>query len=61
MITYTLILFFHVGSMGSGNSNATTVVDGFASYESCVRAGKESEKLVSGSVKKLEFVCVKKD
>ena len=60
MITYTLILFFHVGAMGNGNSNATTVVDGFASHKECMEAGKEAKGLVSGSVKKLEYVCVKK-
>lgn len=59
MITFTLILFFHVGVMGDGNSNATTTVPNFSSEKECVTAGEQSKKLVAGSVKALEYVCIK--
>ena len=55
---WILILFAHVGPMGDGNSNALTNVPGFTSQTSCVEAGKQSQKLVSGTVKSIEFVCV---
>jgi hypothetical protein len=55
---FTLILFFHVGAMAEGNSNATTVVAGFKTKAACEAAGKEAKKLVSGTVKALEFGCV---
>lgn len=59
MITFTLILFFHVGPMGDGNSNATAVVNNFVSEQECMDAGNKAQKLVTGSVKELRFVCVK--
>jgi hypothetical protein len=59
MHTWILILFFHVGPFGEGNSNATTNITGFISQEECTEAGKEAKKLASGSVKTMDFVCVK--
>lgn len=56
---WALILFFHVGIMGDGNSNATTTVKGFTSEETCKVAGVKAQSMVRGSVKQAEFVCVK--
>lgn len=56
---YILILFAHVGAMGNGNSNALSVAE-FSSHARCMAAGKAAEKLTSGSVKKIEYVCVQK-
>ena len=58
MNTFVLILFFHVGIFGDTDSNATTSVPGFSSYEQCRKAGVETKKLVSGTKKDVEFVCV---
>jgi hypothetical protein len=57
-MVYVLILFAHVGPMGSGNSNALTNVPGFKSLAECNSAGEKVKKLVSGTVKAMEFVCV---
>jgi hypothetical protein len=59
MITFTLILFFHVGVFGDTDSNATTVVPNFISYEECVAAGNSAKTLVRGTKKEVEYVCVK--
>ena len=59
MITYVLILFFHVGVMADGNSNAATTVPGFSTLQECNQAGAEVKALVKGTVKQLSFVCVK--
>ena len=59
MSTFILILFFHVGAMGDGNSNATAVVSGFELESECRDAGKASAGMVAGTVKEMRFVCVK--
>lgn len=59
MITYVLILFAYVGPMGSGNSNALTTQE-FNSQATCEVAGKAASKLAGGTVKNIEYVCVKK-
>lgn len=56
---YILILFAHVGSMGSGNSNAITTAE-FSSQSTCTQAGDAAKRLVQGTVKKIEYTCVKK-
>lgn len=55
---WILILFVHVGPLGDGNSNAITSVPGFLTHQSCLAAGRESEKLVRNTVKEIRFVCV---
>lgn len=59
MNTFILILMMHVGPMGDGNSNALTTAE-FSSKETCESAGKAAKSMASGTVKKIEFVCVKK-
>lgn len=54
---WILILFAHVGAMGQGNSNAITTTQ-FSSQQRCEAAGAAAKKLVSGTVKQMEFVCV---
>ena len=56
---FVLILFAHVGPLGDGNSNALTVAE-FTSQERCQAAGQAAKRLINGSVKKLEYVCVQK-
>lgn len=56
--TWVLILFFHVGPIGSGNSNAATTVPGFISVQECQAAGDQAKKLTDGTVKATSFVCV---
>jgi hypothetical protein len=57
--TWILILFAHVGSLGNGNSNALTSVPGFQSEGACRAAGSASATMASGTVKIINFVCVK--
>ena len=59
MVTWILILFAHVGAMGSGNSNALTSVPGFASQAECSDAGKAAKALVAGTVKEISYACVR--
>jgi len=56
---FILILFAHVGPMADGNSNALTVAE-FTSKERCEAAGPAAKKLVQGTVKKIEWVCMPK-
>lgn len=56
---WILILFAHVGAMGSGNSNALTNVPNFKTEQACIVAGNKAKTMASGSVKSIEFVCVK--
>lgn len=56
---WALILFFHVGAMGDGNSNATTSLSGFGSEQLCRAAGKRAIGMTSMTTKKGEYVCVK--
>jgi hypothetical protein len=58
MKTFALILFFHVGIWGDTDSNASSVVQGFTSEASCEAAGAKAKRLVSGSKKEMEYVCV---
>ena len=57
-IGWVLILFAHVGAMGNGDSNALTTAY-FTSQQTCEAAGKAAKKLSEGSVKKIEYACVK--
>ena len=58
-MVWTLILFAHVGALGDGNSNALTSVVGFKTQQACRAAGEQAKVMSSGSVKRIEFVCVK--
>jgi hypothetical protein len=56
--TWVMIIFFHVGIMGSGNSNAVTSIPNFKTQVQCQQAGDAAKKLVSGTVKEVSYVCV---
>lgn len=56
---WTLILFAHVGAMGTGNSNALTSVPGFATEQLCRSAGQQARGMAGGSVKSIEYVCAR--
>ena len=58
MIKFVLIMFFHVGPMGSGDSNATSVVHGFELKSECEAAGNAAVSMTRGTVKEASFVCV---
>lgn len=55
---WILILFAHVGAMGTGNSNALTTAQ-FTTSQACIAAGESAVKLAKGTVKSIEFVCAK--
>lgn len=57
MITWVLIIFAHVGAMGSGNSNALTSVPGFYSEAQCNNAGRLAQHLADNTTKEIRFVC----
>lgn len=57
--TWILIIFAHVGALGDGNSNALTSVPGFSTEAECTDAGTTARKLAKGTVKSIDFVCVK--
>lgn len=54
---WVLILFAHVGPMGSGNSNALASVTGFHSEAACIAAGNKAKDLASGTMKEIRFAC----
>lgn len=56
---FALILFFHVGAMGDGNSNATTTLAGFETEALCKAAGRKAASMTSMTTKKGEYVCVR--
>lgn len=56
--TWILILFAHVGPMGQGNSNALATAQ-FSSQQTCQTAGQQAKAMAQGTVKSIEFVCVK--
>lgn len=59
MITYILVLFFHVGPMADNNSNAAISIPGFTSEQECKAGGEKSKSLIYGTVKEVNFVCLK--
>jgi hypothetical protein len=59
MSTWVLILFAHVGAMGTGNSNAITTAE-FTNERNCMVAGAAAKKLAAGAVKFIDFACVPK-
>lgn len=59
MTTFILLVFVHVGAMGSGNSNALTTVPGFITEAECKAAGAAYAALAKGTVKEIKTVCVK--
>ena len=56
---YVLILFAHVGVLGSGNSNALTT-DEFSSEATCKASGDAAKAMAGGTVKNITYVCMKK-
>lgn len=54
---YNLVLFFHVGPMGDGNSNAVTYIP-YETEAGCEQAGRLAGRLVSGTVKSLNYICL---
>lgn len=58
-MVFILVLFAHVGPMGSGNSNAlTTVNTPFLTKQACVEAGKLAQNMASGTTKVIEYACL---
>jgi hypothetical protein len=58
MIKFILIIFVHVGPLGTGNSNSLTNVPGFISQEECEAAGKAAKKRFTTGVKNADYICV---
>lgn len=59
MTAWILILFAHVGPLADNNSNALATAE-FSSQATCMEAGTQAKRLAQGTVKAIEFVCVKK-
>lgn len=57
-LTWVLLVLVHVGPLGDGNSNSLFAVPGFLTEAECDAAGRKAKKMVRGSVKDLEFVCL---
>lgn len=57
---WVLVIFAHVGIIGSGNSNALTSVDGFKTKEACEAAGRAVKAMEDGTVKVVKFTCVQR-
>jgi hypothetical protein len=55
---WILILFAHVGPLGSGNSNALTSVPGFQNEAACRAAGRAAETMARDTVKIITWRCV---
>lgn len=55
-MTWILILFAHVGIMGSGNSNALATAT-FKTQAACVSAGEDAKRMAGGTVKNIAYVC----
>ena len=55
---WVLIIFFHVGPMGDGNSNATTTIE-FKSSVMCEAARPKLDVLVKNTYKQVRSVCVR--
>ena len=58
-MVYILIIFVHVGMLGKGESNSITTQE-FLTKSSCEKAKNELDKLVSGTKKNIEAICVQK-
>lgn len=57
--TFVLIIFAHVGAMGTGNSNALTTAE-FNSRQTCEAAGQAAVRLAQGTVKVIDYACMPK-
>ncbi len=57
--TWILVLFFHVGVMGDGNSNTSVVIPGFETQKECNAEGSRAKVLTAGTVKETTFVCLR--
>lgn len=55
---FILIIFAHVGAMGDGNSNALTTAP-FSSEQACKAAGEAAKSMAKGTVKSIDYRCVK--
>lgn len=55
---WVLVLFAHVGALGNDNANALDHIPGFATKAECEEVGKIVSRMATGSVKKIDFVCV---
>lgn len=56
---FALIIFFHVGMMGSGNANATSVVNGFSTHQLCQQAASQVGRMPVGTAKVVTTACVR--
>lgn len=58
MSPFYLVLYIYAGMLAQGDSVAMVSIPQ-PTLQACQEAGKQSEKLVSGSAKDLRFVCIK--
>lgn len=56
---WILVIFIYAGAMSSGdNVTVTTIPHTFSTEAECVANGKKSGKLVSGTSKSHDYVCL---
>ena len=58
-MVYILIIFVHIGIYKSGQFTSITTQE-FLTKSSCEKAKNELDKLVSGTKKNIEAICVQK-
>ena len=56
---FILLVFAHVGIMGSGNSNSVTTQE-FLTERECLQAKRVFQSMSEGSTKVIKAECVKK-
>lgn len=58
MSPFYLVIYIYAGMLAKGDSVAMVSIPQ-PTLQACQEAGKQSERLVSGSAKDLRFVCIK--
>jgi len=59
-MNWILVIYIYAGVFASGDSVAITNIPNFSTKQECVQAGKDAERLVTGSAKVYRFVCLRK-
>lgn len=55
---WTLIVLVYAGILADSDSVALTNVQGFASEQTCIVAGKKAKSLTDNTKKETKFACV---
>lgn len=55
---WALVIYAATGAMSSTDSVALTTVPRIQTQQECIAAGKQAEKMASGTYKNIKFICV---